>query len=69
VIRRFGTAFGISHRYRFDLVVNLLTAKAVRDGQITIHGVTNGARSSTSTTSLERWCWRSTRRAIAWRGR
>jgi nucleoside-diphosphate-sugar epimerase len=38
VILRFGTAFGVSHRFRFDLVVNLLTAKAMREGQITIHG-------------------------------
>lgn len=37
-ILRFGTAFGASPRLRFDLVVNLLTAKAVCDGQITIHG-------------------------------
>jgi len=38
VVLRFGTAFGTSYRERFDLVVNLLTAKAVRDGQITIFG-------------------------------
>ncbi len=38
VVLRFGTAFGTSYRERFDLVVNLLTAKAVRDGQITIYG-------------------------------
>jgi nucleoside-diphosphate-sugar epimerase len=38
VILRFGTAFGLSTRLRFDLVVNLLTAKAVQDGLITIHG-------------------------------
>jgi nucleoside-diphosphate-sugar epimerase len=38
VILRFGTAFGASHRLRFDLVVNLLTAKALREGQITVHG-------------------------------
>lgn len=38
VILRFGTAYGLSHRPRFDLVVNLLVAKAVREGQITIHG-------------------------------
>ncbi len=37
-ILRFGTAYGASHRQRFDLVVNLLTAKAVMDGLITIHG-------------------------------
>jgi nucleoside-diphosphate-sugar epimerase len=38
VILRFATAYGHSHRPRFDLVVNLLTAKAVTEGQITIHG-------------------------------
>lgn len=38
VILRFATAYGHSYRPRFDLVVNLLTAKAVTDGQITIHG-------------------------------
>lgn len=38
VILRFGTAYGAAGRYRFDLVVNLLTAKAVQDGCITIHG-------------------------------
>ena len=35
---RFGTVFGMSPRPRFDLVVNLLTAQAVVDGQIAIHG-------------------------------
>jgi nucleoside-diphosphate-sugar epimerase len=35
---RFSTIFGLSGRTRFDLVVNLLTAKAVMDGQITIEG-------------------------------
>jgi nucleoside-diphosphate-sugar epimerase len=38
VILRFATAYGHSYRPRFDLVVNLLTAKAVTEGQITIHG-------------------------------
>jgi nucleoside-diphosphate-sugar epimerase len=38
VILRFGTAYGLSGRTRFDLVVNLLTAKAVVDSQITIFG-------------------------------
>src|SRR5262249_54732568 len=38
VILRFATAYGHSYRPRFDLVVNLLTAKAVMEGQITIHG-------------------------------
>lgn len=37
-ILRFATAYGASHRPRFDLVVNLLTAKAVAEGYITIHG-------------------------------
>ena len=35
---RFGTVYGISGRTRFDLVVNLLAAKAVVDGAITIYG-------------------------------
>ena len=38
VILRFGTIFGLSGRTRFDLVVNLLAAKAVFDGKITLHG-------------------------------
>lgn len=38
VILRFGTVYGLSGRYRFDLVVNLLTAKALIDGEITIFG-------------------------------
>ena len=38
VILRFGTVYGLSGRYRFDLVVNLLTAKALIDGEITIMG-------------------------------
>lgn len=37
-ILRFATVFGSSYRPRFDLVVNLLTAKAVKDGKITIFG-------------------------------
>ncbi|MBD3204695.1 NAD-dependent epimerase/dehydratase family protein [Candidatus Woesearchaeota archaeon] len=37
-ILRFATVFGFSHRPRFDLVVNLLTAKALRDKKITIFG-------------------------------
>lgn len=37
-ILRFGTIYGLSGRIRFDLVVNLLTAKAVVDGKITIFG-------------------------------
>lgn len=35
---RFGTIYGLSGRTRFDLVVNLLTAKALEDGKITIFG-------------------------------
>ena len=38
VIMRFSTVYGLSGRYRFDLVVNLLTAKAMMDGEITIFG-------------------------------
>lgn len=35
---RFSTIYGLSGRTRFDLVVNLLTAKALLNGQITIQG-------------------------------
>lgn len=35
---RFGTIYGLSGRTRFDLVVNLLAAKAVVDGKITVFG-------------------------------
>jgi len=35
---RFATIYGISGRTRFDLVVNLLCAKAVRDRKITVFG-------------------------------
>lgn len=35
---RFATIYGISGRTRFDLVVNLLCGKAVRDGLITVFG-------------------------------
>jgi nucleoside-diphosphate-sugar epimerase len=38
VILRFGTVYGLSARMRFDLVVNLLTLRAVRSGEITIFG-------------------------------
>ena len=38
VILRFGTVYGLSGRTRFDLVVNLLTARAVVDGKITVFG-------------------------------
>ncbi len=37
-ILRLSTVFGPSPRPRFDLVVNLLTAKALREGKITIFG-------------------------------
>jgi len=37
-ILRFGTVYGLSGRPRFDLVVNLLTAKAVQDGEAGILG-------------------------------
>ena len=35
-VMRLSTAFGLSYRPRFDLVVNLLTAKAITDGKISI---------------------------------
>ena len=38
VYLRFGTIYGLSGRTRFDLVVNLLTAKALVDGKITVFG-------------------------------
>jgi nucleoside-diphosphate-sugar epimerase len=38
VVLRFGTLFGASPRPRFDLVVNLLTAKAIQDGEIVVQG-------------------------------
>jgi nucleoside-diphosphate-sugar epimerase len=36
VLMRFATVFGLSNRPRFDLVVNLLSARAYQDGAITI---------------------------------
>ncbi len=38
VILRFATVYGLSYRPRFDLVVNLLTAKALFERKITIFG-------------------------------
>ena len=38
VILRFATIFGLSNRTRFDLVVNLLTAKAYEEGNMTVFG-------------------------------
>lgn len=38
VILRFATAYGLSPRMRFDLVVNILTAKAIEDNEITVYG-------------------------------
>jgi nucleoside-diphosphate-sugar epimerase len=35
---RFGTIYGLSGRTRFDLVINLLTAKAIVEGKITVFG-------------------------------
>lgn len=35
---RFGTFYGLSPRPRFDLIINLLAAMAVADGEITIFG-------------------------------
>lgn len=37
-ILRFGTVFGLSFRQRFDLVANILTAKAIKKGAIEIFG-------------------------------
>jgi nucleoside-diphosphate-sugar epimerase len=38
VVLRFGTFYGLSPRPRFDIVVNLLVAKAVTEGVISVHG-------------------------------
>jgi nucleoside-diphosphate-sugar epimerase len=38
IVLRFATVYGFSGRVRFDLVVNLLTAKALIDGEITVIG-------------------------------
>ncbi len=37
-VLRFATIYGLSPRPRFDLVVNLFTAQALRDKRITVHG-------------------------------
>lgn len=37
-ILRFGTIYGLSGRTRFDLVVNLLVAKAITEKKITVYG-------------------------------
>jgi nucleoside-diphosphate-sugar epimerase len=37
-ILRFATVFGLSDRMRFDLVVNILSAKAATEGKITVFG-------------------------------
>ena len=36
VVLRLATAFGLSRRMRFDLVVNAMTARAVREGKISV---------------------------------
>lgn len=38
VLLRFGTIYGLSGRTRFDLVVNVLAAKALVDGEMTVYG-------------------------------
>ncbi|MFJ7416668.1 NAD-dependent epimerase/dehydratase family protein [Streptomyces sp. NPDC098077] len=38
VILRMATLYGLSPRMRFDLGVNIMTAKAVLEGRITVHG-------------------------------
>ncbi len=37
-IFRFGTLFGLSNRMRFDLVINLFVAQALKEGKITVFG-------------------------------
>jgi nucleoside-diphosphate-sugar epimerase len=38
IIFRMGTLFGLSHRMRFDLVINLFIAKALQEEKITVFG-------------------------------
>jgi len=38
VIFRFGTLYGLSHRMRFDLVVNKFIAQSIQEGKITVYG-------------------------------
>ncbi|MDX1524073.1 MAG: SDR family oxidoreductase, partial [Anaerolineae bacterium] len=38
IVLRFGTIYGLSGRPRFDLIVNILTAKAIQDGIAYIFG-------------------------------
>lgn len=38
VILRFSTIYGLSGRTRFDLVVNLMAARAVSNGELSVHG-------------------------------
>jgi len=40
ILLRFGTVYGLSPRMRFDLVVNLLTLRAVTTGEVSIFGGT-----------------------------
>jgi nucleoside-diphosphate-sugar epimerase len=40
ILLRFGTVYGLSPRMRFDLIVNLLTLRAVSTGQVSIFGGT-----------------------------
>jgi len=40
ILLRFGTVYGLSPRMRFDLVVNLLTLRAVSTGEVSIFGGT-----------------------------